>query len=172
MMMEGIAMAFCINCGKELVEGAKFCATCGKSVNHSNSASERKTTYEGEVHKCPQCGEVLESFAVVCATCGYELRGVLTSDSVREFATKIDSAQTDAQRVNIIRSYPVPNTKEDICENSRGIEVTSAVKESDMKVAHAFSKLNQGTQEEIEHRKEIITSNGYSFANKIDCYAY
>lgn len=112
----GIAMAFCINCGKELVEGAKFCATCGKSVNHSNSTSERKTTYEGEVHKCPQCGEVLESFAVVCATCGYELRGVLTSDSVREFATKIDSAQTDAQRVNIIRSYPVPNTKEDIFE--------------------------------------------------------
>ena len=51
------------------------------------------------------------------------------------------------------------------CENGRGIEVTSAVKESDMKVSRAFSELYQGIQENIEHNKEIIVSNGYSFIN-------
>ena len=36
-------MAFCINCGQELPEGAKFCANCGKAVDSSNSTTQRKT---------------------------------------------------------------------------------------------------------------------------------
>ena len=47
-------MAFCINCGQELAEGAKFCASCGNAVDASqNGAKEqRKTVYDGELHKC------------------------------------------------------------------------------------------------------------------------
>ncbi|MBE6940405.1 MAG: zinc ribbon domain-containing protein [Ruminococcaceae bacterium] len=111
-------MAYCINCGAQLQENSKFCASCGtptnNDVHHENA--KRKLVYDGEIHKCPSCGEALDSFVVVCPTCGYELRGASTSNSVREFAAKIDGAQTDTQRVNIIRSYPVPNTKEDIFE--------------------------------------------------------
>ena len=55
-------MAFCINCGQELAEGAKFCANCGKAVTGENTTSQRKTVYEGNLHKCPNCGEVLNSF--------------------------------------------------------------------------------------------------------------
>lgn len=84
-------MSFCINCGRELAEGEKFCANCGKSVNDSNSSSQRKITYEGEVHKCPQCGEVLDSFITVCPSCGYELRGSSATSAVKEFATKLNS---------------------------------------------------------------------------------
>ena len=29
-------MAFCINCGQELIDGAKFCANCGAKVNGDN----------------------------------------------------------------------------------------------------------------------------------------
>ena len=108
-------MAFCSNCGKELATGAKFCFECGTPVGKADDTT-RRTVYSGEIHKCPSCGEVLDAFVVVCPTCGYELRGASTSNSVREFAAKIDSAQTDMQRVNIIRNYPVPNTKEDIFE--------------------------------------------------------
>lgn len=110
-------MAFCMNCGQKLPEGAKFCFACGTatgSVRQDNL--QRKTVYAGEIHKCPSCGGVLESFAVVCPTCGYELRGASATNSVREFAAKLDSAQVDARRVNIIRNYPIPNTKEDIFE--------------------------------------------------------
>ena len=55
-------MAFCINCGQELTEGAKFCANCGKVVNGENPTPQRKTVYEGQIHKCPNCGEVLGAF--------------------------------------------------------------------------------------------------------------
>ena len=58
----GITMAFCINCGQELAEGAKFCANCGKAVNGENPTTQRKTVYEGQIHKCPNCGEVINSF--------------------------------------------------------------------------------------------------------------
>ncbi len=111
-------MPFCTKCGKEIQQGAKFCAGCGMptSNNVNRESNKRGFVYEGEIHKCPNCGEVLGTFVVVCPTCGYELRGTSNSDFVREFAAKIDNAQTDVQRVNIIRSYPVPNTKEDIFE--------------------------------------------------------
>ena len=36
-------MAFCINCGQELAEGAKFCANCGKAVTGESTISQRKT---------------------------------------------------------------------------------------------------------------------------------
>lgn len=109
-------MAFCINCGQQLVEGAKFCANCGKAVNDSNSTTQRKTTYDGEIHKCPNCGEVLGSFVSVCPSCGYELRGAQSTNAIKDFSLKIEQAVSDEQKVTLIRNFPVPNTKEDIFE--------------------------------------------------------
>ncbi len=47
-------MAFCINCGQELAEGAKFCASCGNAVDapQNGAKEQRKTVYDGELHKC------------------------------------------------------------------------------------------------------------------------
>lgn len=109
-------MAYCVNCGNELVSGAKFCANCGVAVVEEASTSQRKTVYEGEVHKCPKCGEILNSFVPVCASCGYELRGKQENGSVKEFAEKIDFAENDEQRIRLIRNFAIPNTKEDILE--------------------------------------------------------
>jgi hypothetical protein len=47
--------------------------------------------------------------------------------------------------------------------SNTGIEVTVAVREDDMKVSRAFSELNQGKPKDIEKRKNIIESSGYSF---------
>ena len=131
-------MAFCINCGQELAEGAKFCANCGKAVNVENPTTQRKTVYEGELHKCPNCGELLEAFTTMCPSCGYELRGTNNSSSVREFAAKLEAIEagreqrknnpiknlyfgqtltkTDEQKISLIRSFAIPNTKEDLYE--------------------------------------------------------
>lgn len=49
------------------------------------------------------------------------------------------------------------------CVSGIGIEVTAAVKENDMKVSRAFSELHQGKPKDIEKRKKIIESSGYSF---------
>lgn len=111
-------MPFCSNCGKEIENNAKFCSGCGSPCNtaQSDNQGQRKTKFEGEIHKCPQCGEVLDSFTTVCPSCGYELRGSSTTSAVKEFAAKLDTATTEYQKESIIRSFPIPNTKEDIFE--------------------------------------------------------
>lgn len=136
--MEVSNMAFCSNCGQELADGAKFCANCGKAVTGESTTSQRKTVYEGELHKCPNCGELLEAFTTKCPSCGYELRGAKNSSSVREFAAKLEAIEagreqrksnpiknlyfgqsltkTDEQKISLIRSFAIPNTKEDLYE--------------------------------------------------------
>ena len=93
-------MAFCINCGQELVEGSRFCANCGKAVGENNINSQRKSVYEGEIHKCPTCGEVLSAFAVTCPSCDFEFRGKKASDSVREFTNRLVDIESDSQKVS------------------------------------------------------------------------
>lgn len=111
-------MAFCTNCGHQLADGGKFCFECGTKVDsmRSTQTEERKTVYDGEIHKCPSCGEVLNSFVSVCPACGHELRGTKASNSVHEFALRLESAKSDEQRIVLIRNFPIPNTKEDIFE--------------------------------------------------------
>lgn len=111
-------MAFCTNCGRELNEGANFCANCGKKVSGAQTRVEeqRKTVYDGELHKCPNCGERLGSFVTVCPTCGYELRGARATTVVSELAMKLEQIESIEQKIDLIRNFCIPNTKEDICE--------------------------------------------------------
>ena len=131
-------MPFCTNCGQEIQEGAKFCAGCGTPTENSTN-TKRKSIYEGEIHKCPNCGEVLKSFELNCSACGYELRGARASSAVKEFALKLEAiesrreyekprgffaaieaqqrvSKTDEQKISLIKSFSVPNTKEDMLE--------------------------------------------------------
>jgi hypothetical protein len=111
-------MAYCTNCGHQLVDGARFCLECGAPIANVKASEQpvRKTMFDGEVHKCPQCGEVLQAFVAVCPSCGYEIRGASASDSVKEFAAKINAVSSGKEKAEIIRNYPVSNTKEDIFE--------------------------------------------------------
>ena len=106
-------MAFCINCGQELADGAKFCANCGQSVNN-NSTTQRKMVYDGEIHKCPNCGEILNSFVTNCPSCGYELRSVKTNSPVNELAKKVEKASSLDDKIELITNFYIPNTKENI----------------------------------------------------------
>ena len=134
-------MAFCTECGHQLAEGAKFCFECGAKVNAPSSprVEQRKTVYDGEIHKCPNCGALLNAYESVCETCGYERRGAKATSSVQELAQKLEAieaqrppkkvrsvftqaftqghiSKTDEQKINLIQSFPIPNTKEDILE--------------------------------------------------------
>lgn len=82
-------MAFCTNCGQELAEGAKFCANCGKTVD-SNTTYQRKTVYDGVIHKCPNCGEVLSSFLANCPACGFEFNSKKVNTSLKKFIEEIN----------------------------------------------------------------------------------
>lgn len=110
-------MAFCMNCGQELTDGSKFCSNCGTATGTVKAeTNERKTIYDGELHKCPNCGELLNSFVTNCPACGYELRGAKASNSVKDFAVKLSQTETDSAKVSLIRNFPIPNTKEDVFE--------------------------------------------------------
>lgn len=133
-------MRFCTNCGTQVVEGAKFCQKCGTPVSSAKSNNqERQQEYAGKIYKCPNCGEILKSFEANCPSCGYELRGTKATSAVREFALKLEAieakreyekpkglfsqtsiytqiSKTDEQKINLIKNFSVPNTKEDILE--------------------------------------------------------
>ncbi len=110
-------MAYCSNCGVELCDGAKFCSECGTAVNDTSpKQSRRETVYEGEIHKCPNCGEVLNSFVVNCPSCGYELRDVQSSKEIRIFNARLNTFYDRNEKIDFIREYPIPNSKEAIWE--------------------------------------------------------
>lgn len=131
-------MPFCTNCGKELFDGEKFCSNCGAATGVADN-SKRTSVYDGELHKCPNCGEILKSFEINCPACGYELRSVKASSAVKEFASKLEAiearreyerprglfaraealqrvSKADEQKISLIKSFAVPNSKEDILE--------------------------------------------------------
>lgn len=139
-------MAFCINCGEKLVERAKFCHMCGFPVGGSSVVSQHKQEYAGNVLKCPNCGAVVSPLDVTCLSCGMELHGKKASISVREFAQQIAQIEAQrtlitkqnktrglfsyysdlldmyrisdvaAQEIALIKSFPIPNTIEEITE--------------------------------------------------------
>ena len=67
----------CINCGNELEENAKFCASCGtvvqeiKPVEHESVEQEKTAEQSAQnTNNCKNCGAALEQGAKFCPTCG------------------------------------------------------------------------------------------------------
>ena len=108
---------FCPYCGTKLDAGARFCTNCGEAIynapesetppEHSSTerTTERKTVYEGYIHKCPNCGEVLNSFSAMCPTCGYEIRNRQVASSIQELVGKLELI--DAKRMDPLPPEPI-----------------------------------------------------------------
>ncbi len=133
-------MEFCKDCGKKVADGANFCPNCGAPFSSCSSDHivRQKQMYEGKIIKCPNCGEILRAFTAICPACGFELRGTKSISSVRELASKLEAIEskrepiksttifgqiygksitkTDEQKISLIRSFSIPNTKEDLYE--------------------------------------------------------
>ena len=158
-------MAFCRHCGHALLAGDSFCSGCGKAVGGSSTDEGRKSTYDGEIHKCPNCGEILESFVSNCPSCGFELRGVKVSSPVQELVEKLEELEEqraeiksdglfggknykrkshaiNQQKINLIRNFPIPNTKEDIMEfmilSASNMKTAWKAEECDIEIAAAW----------------------------------
>ena len=104
-------MAFCHNCGKELVTGAKFCAECGTPAGEAGNV--RKENYVGEIIKCPSCGATLSSTDLICPECGLELSNRNVSNVLKEFQEGLIKYEGKEER-DFIASFPIPNTREEL----------------------------------------------------------
>ena len=110
-------MPYCSKCGQKVADDALFCQRCGAPIAPADGArTGRRETWEGTVHKCPSCGAEVGSFMSACPVCGHELRGVGANESVREFEERLSSVSSGKKRDAMIRSFYIPNTREDIYE--------------------------------------------------------
>jgi len=100
---------------------------------------------EGDIKKCPACGSTAQSFSTKCTDCGHEFRNVEGANSIKQLITKLEIAEQNARnskpsgglfggmlemldsdtaterrvleaKANIISTFPIPNSKEDILE--------------------------------------------------------
>lgn len=128
-------MPYCINCGEKLVDGSKFCHSCGTPVTGSSyqDKSQRQQEYVGKIFKCPHCGGVITESTAICPNCGMQITGRAAVSSVQAFEEQLMTIETtrkksnfieqgfqanpaDTQKLTLIRSFPIPNTVDDIKE--------------------------------------------------------
>lgn len=85
-------MSFCLQCGKQLPDDAKFCSECGTPVGSAKTdyESNRQQAYAGKVIKCPSCGTEIPSFTAICPGCGHEINSSHVSASLHAFTEKLD----------------------------------------------------------------------------------
>jgi len=128
----------------EMVLNARLYEKQQSTKKVSDTPPPPKSNKYGEVKKCPSCGAVVESFQTRCSDCGLEFREVQASTSIQELFRLLDEVEKERKennnplaaigkqfaksfgggvtdkiinrKIEIIRTFPVPNTKEDILE--------------------------------------------------------
>lgn len=112
-------MPFCSFCGAKILTDAHFCHSCGKIIpiiQKQQTEPPRKIFTDGKVQRCLRCGAILSSFELKCSKCGYELLRTKCNESLKAFEQKYTLAETNSKKIDLIRTYIIPNTKEDILE--------------------------------------------------------
>ena len=134
-------------------------------VINKNEKEQRKTIYDGDLHKCPKCGEHLNAFATICPVCNYELRGVQATSCVHELSQKLEKADSDEQKIELISNFYIPNTKEDIYEffilaYSNITAGGNSIEAWTVKLEQAYlkAKLAFGNSEDFGYIKELYES--------------
>lgn len=124
---------FCGNCGKRIEAAAAPCEPVFSQAPTEESESPTKETKpKSGITRCPACGEIIDKNAVICPSCGFGIRDV-ADGSIALLSQKLDLIEskrpqkrkknendtisaTDERKINLIRSWPIPNSKDDLIE--------------------------------------------------------
>lgn len=159
---------------KEARENAQYQLEMEKAKAAQKSAP--KSNKFGDIRKCPTCGAMVESFQTKCPECGYEFTNVEANNTTQKLLSALDAinAQTTNQgtvqsvlsgfarflgqdsatmrKCQIINTFPIPNTKEDL------IEMLTLAHEN------AKSKYNNNSADEQQMRKAWQAKEGQIIA--------
>lgn len=92
----------------------------------------KETKPKSGITRCPACGEIVDKNAVICPSCGFGIRDV-ADGSIALLSQKLDLIEskrpqkrkkdendtisaTDERKISLIRSWPIPNSKDDLIE--------------------------------------------------------
>lgn len=109
----------------------------------AESTASPKSNKMGDIKKCPACGAIVSSYQVSCKECGYEFSDIKANSSAQLLADKLEMARNKIKRsqfkdrkslgftitaeesyeeavinaqLEIIKTFPIPNTKADLLE--------------------------------------------------------
>ena len=105
---------YCINCGKQLPENAKFCSFCGMPINsdtkiNNGEENERqKSTLHETMIRCPNCGSAISRLDATCHFCGAQIADKKASRTVKEFAEELMKIEESAPEEPDENAYSSP----------------------------------------------------------------
>lgn len=124
---------FCGNCGKRIEAAAAPCEPVfSQAPTEERESPTKETKPKSGITRCPACGEIVDKNAVICPSCGFGIRDV-ADGSIALLSQKLDLIEsrrpqerkkdendtisaTDERKISLIRSWPIPNSKDDLIE--------------------------------------------------------
>jgi hypothetical protein len=108
---------------------------------HPVQSTDQTNSKVGTARKCPACGSETKSFAVRCTDCGHEFNSDYVNSSIQKLFNLLRNSSSVKEKEELIRNFPVPNTKEAILEFlAQGIPAAKADKQSGMDKAGRILK--------------------------------
>lgn len=125
---------FCGECGTK-VTGAPEAPKPSE-----DSGTRREQKFVGKIYKCPNCGETVDGVMAICPSCHHRLSDKSASSVVTKFSEQLleienerkepgkfgvfgsmftemaPASKADKKILSLVKSFPIPNTVEDITE--------------------------------------------------------
>lgn len=92
-----------------------------QKIDQAVEEAARKNKH-GDIKECPKCGAPVSGIEAKCSACGYEFHGLEANKSAQKLAEKLTAITSnnppnrESLQADVITSFPVPTTKEDLME--------------------------------------------------------
>lgn len=142
-----------------------------KSKTNETTAAPQSNKF-GDIKKCPACGAIVESFSTRCGDCGHNFIGGISNTSINKLFEMLNEIEgkrkdstlgslattflskgfglggdkIDSQKIEIIKNFPIPTTKEDI------LEFLSLAIPNAKKTGSFWQKMNKDPEIELHNK--------------------